>query len=232
MADQSTPEWEESAVAMVVEATEPCEHEQRMDPRVRRTRELLREAVEALLKAQPFDAISVQQIAERAGVNRATFYAHYLDREALVEDLVRSRFEKLLAEREVRFDGSCPSALRVVILAVYDFVRQMSPGCREHQRHFDPFMQTVVQSEVEKVLATGIRHGAFAAGGSPKMVGAALSWAIYGAATTAVRTQGDTDSTSSHADESFVDEIYGLLLPLLIPGATAAGVNAAHANAH
>ncbi|MFT4112850.1 TetR/AcrR family transcriptional regulator [Silvibacterium sp.] len=195
---------------------------------MRRTRQLLREAVEALLTTQPFDAISVQQIAERAGVNRATFYAHYLDREALVEDLVRSRFEQLLAERQVRFDGSCPAALRVVILAVYDFVRQMSPGCREQQRHFDPFMQTVVQSEVEKVLGIGIDRGAFALGGSPKMVGAALSWAIYGAATTAVRTQGYAESETCAPDERFVDEIYSLLLPLLSPGITAKAIAEAH----
>ncbi|GGG92612.1 TetR/AcrR family transcriptional regulator [Silvibacterium dinghuense] len=218
------PQWAENGNVSPAGPATPCEAQERVDPRVRRTRQLLREAVEALLHTQPFDAISVQQIAEQAGVNRATFYAHYLDREALVEDLVRSRFEGFLAERQVTFDGTCPGALRMVILAVCDFLRQMSPGCREQQRHFDPFMQTVVQTEVEKVLRIGIDRGAFALGGPPKLVAAALSWAIYGAATSALRAQGE----AGELEDRLVDEIYTLLLPLLIPGLTAANIEASH----
>jgi AcrR family transcriptional regulator len=47
-----------------------------MDPRVRRTRKLLQDALRSLLFERRFSRISVQDIAERATVNRATFYAH------------------------------------------------------------------------------------------------------------------------------------------------------------
>jgi AcrR family transcriptional regulator len=188
---------------------------EKVDPRVRRTRAMLRDAVLSLIETEPFDTISVQKIAERATVNRATFYAHYTDREALLEDTIRSRFDELLEVRQVSFDGSCPSALQVVILAVYDFLREMSSGCRKQQRHFDPFLQSVVQAEVEKVLIVGLEKGAFQLGGRPALVAATLSWAIYGAAISAIRSMEAAAQPETGAGE-FVDDVYNLLLPLLI----------------
>src|ERR1700761_123928 len=166
---------------------ESDQRESRVDPRILRTRRMLREAMLSLLETEAFDTISVQEIAERATVNRATFYAHYIDREALLEDVVKSRFEEFLEARQVRFEGNCPSALKVVILAVYDFLRETSSGCRKHQRHFDPFVQSVVQAEVEKVLFTGLDKGVFQLGNCPSLVAPTLSWAVSGAATSALR---------------------------------------------
>jgi AcrR family transcriptional regulator len=206
--------------------TEAPKAESRIDPRILRTRKMLREAMLSLLETEAFDTISVQGIAERATVNRATFYAHYIDREALLEDLVKSRFEELLEARQVRFEGNCPSALKVVILAVYDFLRETSSGCRQHQRHFDPFVQSVVQAEVEKVLFTGLDKGAFQLGQRPSLVAATLSWAIYGAAISALRTP-EPARPPADADQ-FVEDVYAMLLPLLIPGATPASIAAAH----
>ncbi len=51
----------------------------RLDPRVRRTRELLQGALRKLLDQKRFDDITVQDITEAATLNRATFYAHYPD---------------------------------------------------------------------------------------------------------------------------------------------------------
>ena len=99
--------------------TEPsCEV---LDPRIRRTRQLLHQALEKLLKVKEFDEISVQEIADAATVNRATFYDHYADKSALLECLVGSRFHKLLAERQVRFNGTCASALRASAVAPRSF---------------------------------------------------------------------------------------------------------------
>jgi AcrR family transcriptional regulator len=200
---------------------------EKVDPRVRRTRVMLRMAMSALLESAPFDTISVQQIAERAAVNRATFYAHYADREALLEDTIRSRFDELLEIRQVSFDGTCPSALRVVILAVYDFLREMSSGCRRQQRHFDPFLQSVVQAEVEKVLIIGLEKGAFRLGSRPVLVAATLSWAIYGAAISAIRSVEEAPNPELDAGQ-FVDDVYNLILPILITDSSVRDVAASH----
>lgn len=187
-----------------------------LDPRIRRTREMLRDALIALLDSKPFDSISIQEIAERATVNRATFYAHYPDREALLEDLVQSRFQELLDARQVRFDGTCPSALKTVILAVYDFLKEMVSGCSKHRRHFEPFVQSVVQAQVEQVLFIGLEKGAFATHRPPAMLAATLSWAIYGATMSTLR------SGEAVNPETFVEDVYSLVLPLLIPDGAAA----------
>src|ERR1700690_1925078 len=53
---------------------------QKEDPRVKRTRLLLEQAFMVVLKEKGFQTITVQDIAQRAGVNRATFYAHFEDK--------------------------------------------------------------------------------------------------------------------------------------------------------
>src|SRR3982074_986476 len=93
-----------------------------VDPRIRRTRQLLHQALTKLLKEKNFDNISVQDIADAATVNRVTFYDHYPDKHALLECVVASRFNELLAKRNVKFAGNCSSALSGIVLAVCDYL--------------------------------------------------------------------------------------------------------------
>ena len=71
---------------------DPCH--KTIDPRVRRTRRLLQQALENLLKTKGFEELSVQDIADAATVNRATFYDHYPDKFALLECMVAGRFNE------------------------------------------------------------------------------------------------------------------------------------------
>src|SRR5437879_5578939 len=66
------------------------------DRRVKRSRKLLQEAFRQLLTEKGFDAISVQDVAERAEVNRGTFYAHFPDKYALLEQVVGESFREAL----------------------------------------------------------------------------------------------------------------------------------------
>src|ERR1700733_9691283 len=72
--------------------------EPRVDPRVTRTQNLIRDALQGLLAEKSFDSISVQDIAERATVNRATFYAHFQDKFALLDALIRDDLRDRLSE--------------------------------------------------------------------------------------------------------------------------------------
>jgi AcrR family transcriptional regulator len=67
--------------------------ERKSDPRVIRSRQLLRAALISLIPEKGFGAISVQDIADRATLNRATFYLHYQDKTELLMDA----FEELIA---------------------------------------------------------------------------------------------------------------------------------------
>jgi AcrR family transcriptional regulator len=56
------------------------------DPRVSRTKRVLREAFLELVLEQGFEAVRISEVITRAGVNRATFYRHYRSK----RDLLRS----------------------------------------------------------------------------------------------------------------------------------------------
>jgi len=151
-----------------------------LDPRIRRTRQLLQEALEKLLETKEFGQISVQDIADAATVNRATFYDHYGDKFALLECMVGSRFHELLAQREVQFDGKCGAALKAMVLAVCDYLaRMLGPdGKRELEAQTEPAIIAVVRRMLLEGLKLHPRESAI----SPEMTAAAASWAIYGAA--------------------------------------------------
>jgi AcrR family transcriptional regulator len=56
----------------------------RGDRRVQRTRQLLLNALLSLIQEKGFEALSVQDIIDRANVGRATFYAHFENKEDLL----------------------------------------------------------------------------------------------------------------------------------------------------
>jgi AcrR family transcriptional regulator len=190
--------------------------ENKLDPRIRRTRQMLRTALVSLLDEKPFDEISVQDISERSTVNRATFYDHYTDKSALVEDLVRQQFVELLQTREVHFDGTCPSVVRTLILAVCDFLVQIHGKCQHKQRHFDPFVQGTIQNHVEKILFAGLLKAPLREGVQPALAATAASWAIYGMALQWLQQEDRPDP------ERFTDSVFHLILPLLGTADTAA----------
>jgi AcrR family transcriptional regulator len=160
------------------------------DPRIRRTRQLLQQALATLLRTRDFDKLSVQEITDAAGVNRATFYAHYPDKFALLECMVASRFHALLHERGVVFDGTCSSALTGIALGVCDFLSQSltqnTPTNCPSASHLPPHMETAIVAVVRGMLLEGLRNHPPASpsphAASPELLAATAAWAIYGAA--------------------------------------------------
>lgn len=67
----------------------------KVDRRIQRTRQALRVALLELIKEKGFDAISVEEITERANLGRATFYLHYKDK----EDLLLEEFREIASNR-------------------------------------------------------------------------------------------------------------------------------------
>ena len=65
------------------------------DPRIIRTRNAIREAFLELMQEEDYNSISVKDIAERAGINRKTFYAHYETREHLLSCMLKEMFDDL-----------------------------------------------------------------------------------------------------------------------------------------
>lgn len=80
----------------------------KVDRRVRRTRRRLGDALVALIAERGYDALTVEEITERADVGRTTFYSHYQDKDDLlleitgeVAEQIELQFLHLLASHDV-----------------------------------------------------------------------------------------------------------------------------------
>jgi AcrR family transcriptional regulator len=184
----------------------------RLDPRIRRTRQLLQGALRRLLEQKGFDDITVQDITEAATLNRATFYAHYPDKFALLEELIRVTFLGLLAERNVSFDGTCPSAFRAIILALCDYLLEVQKSHSSERLQFEPFVEATVIDQIRLMLLEGFRKHPQERRIPAEMIAAAASWTIYGSVKQWVSTPERCPA------EEFVSVALELVTPVLSAG--------------
>src|ERR1700692_3270194 len=97
------------------------------DPRIVRSRRMLMESLARLLIKKNFEDISVQEIADESTLNRATFYLHYPDKNALLQAMTSVRFRDLIERRGITFTG-CNGALRAIALGVCGYLAE-STAC-------------------------------------------------------------------------------------------------------
>ena len=67
----------------------------KMDVRVRKTYQLLFDALKELLKEKSFEELSVLEICEKAGIHRATFYKHFVDKYDFLDRYFRLEINEL-----------------------------------------------------------------------------------------------------------------------------------------
>jgi AcrR family transcriptional regulator len=148
------------------------------DPRVLRSRQMLMESLLRLLTRKEFDEISIQEIADEATLNRATFYLHYPDKDALLQAMTAARFRDLIARRGVSF-SNCDGALRAIALGVCDYLAE-SAGCPSQLTKM-PLEGSIIPV-VEAMFQEGSAKHAMAPGTDAKLLATAAAWAIFGAA--------------------------------------------------
>lgn len=83
--------------------------------RARQSQRALHAALSQLLFELPFADLTVQRILDRAGVGRATFYAHFQDK----DDLLLTSFTRMLAAMDARLAADPPARRR--LLPVQEF---------------------------------------------------------------------------------------------------------------
>lgn len=153
------------------------------DPRVKRTRQLLIEAFAELSRDRSLRSISVQDIAEKAAVNRATFYAHFADKYDLLEAWIRDSFRAHLVERVPPTAKFSRAQLSLFISIVLEQLRRTLSGCRATNREYHPLVESAVQDELHKFLLEWLKQ---ADGNSPlslETTASVMSWAIFGVGT-------------------------------------------------
>lgn len=154
------------------------EEAEKTDPRVKRTRRLLQDALMALVREKPMETITVQDIAARAEVNRATFYAHFEDKNALMNFMMREMFQE-------RLDAALPpepqftlASLRALILTTCGYLGEFIGHCAPVRQWNDQAVMVVqVQPHLAETLQGWLRKSGVPA---PEMVANTTSWAIWG----------------------------------------------------
>jgi AcrR family transcriptional regulator len=92
-----------------------------LDRRVRKSRQALRSALQALLMEKPIEQITLQEITERADLAYTTFFRNYADKDALLEDLAQSQIDRLLDLTMPLFSAKDSSAST---LTLCEYVRE------------------------------------------------------------------------------------------------------------
>lgn len=77
----------------------------KQDRRSQRTRQLVNSAMMELLSEKPFKAITVQDILDRAGIGRSTFYSHYYDKEDVHASMMEQMLETMNQQLSERHAG-------------------------------------------------------------------------------------------------------------------------------
>jgi AcrR family transcriptional regulator len=195
-----------------------------VDPRVKRTRKLLQQALMDLLQEQNFSNISIQDIAERATVNRATFYAHYPDKYELLDSMLRELFQKMITSRFPMTLKWEAANVRILIRSSLEFLNEVQRLCRPFvDTHFELLVGKIVQQEIAHILLDWLKH-VQGLKISPhvhlKTAVSTMSWVIFGTAIDWTFNTQMLDEQVLSPDE-ITDQVFLVLtqgMAQLIPG--------------
>ena len=152
----------------------------KMDPRVKRTRSLILRAFEELLAENNFETISVQEVTDRAQINRATFYAHFQDKYALLDYSITQMFRQEIEKRTLNVCHYSPDNLRNLILAVCDFLSRLHHECAQPHLQFEALVEAQIKQQIYALLSHWLEQA------SPPIAteipATVATWAIYGLA--------------------------------------------------
>ncbi|MCI0611087.1 MAG: TetR/AcrR family transcriptional regulator [Anaerolineae bacterium] len=156
----------------------PTQKEERLDPRIKRTRSLIQQSFRELLSEKGFQSVSVQDITEKAGINRATFYAHFPDKYALLDHSMSQGFRMELEKRSLNACQYSDENLRALIIMVCEFVSNANAHCKPSNPQFESLVETQVKNHLQRLLEMWLEQEE--SGIDSKTAATAASWAIYG----------------------------------------------------
>lgn len=154
--------------------------EEKVDPRVKRTRNLILQAFEELLAEKNFESISVQDVTAKAQINRATFYAHFQDKYALLDYTITHLFRQEMKKRMLDACHYTPENLRSLILVVCEFLSRLHSECAQPHQQFESLVEGTIKKQIFELLSHWLEQS------KPRIPteipATVATWAIYGLA--------------------------------------------------
>ena len=177
--------------------------EEKLDPRVKRTRNLILRSFEDLLAEKGFETISVQDVTDKAEINRATFYAHFPDKYALLDYSIGQMFKQEIEKRTLNACHYTPDNLRNLILAVCEFLSNIHSECAQPHQQFESLVEGTIKKMIFDLLSYWLQQTKSKV--STDIPATVATWAIYGLASLYSHTK------KRPALEKFVDEALPLV---------------------
>jgi AcrR family transcriptional regulator len=94
------------------------------DPRVRRTRRLLQDAMVSLIMEKDYSSLTIRQVTERADVAYITFFRHFESLDALLMEVLDEGLAELRSHIETLAKQSETSALEMEGRLIFEYIQQ------------------------------------------------------------------------------------------------------------
>lgn len=160
------------------------EHSKNLDRRIKRSLRLLKQSFLELMKEKKFASITIQDITDRADVNRSTFYAHFSDKYALLDLIIREHFQNLLTSKLPQPANLRKRNLRILILIVLEHFEKIHKLCHPSDT-MSPLIKQAIQEEIAAILLSWFKQVPITEAEwqvPVKTTVLMISWAIFGVA--------------------------------------------------
>lgn len=183
------------------------------DRRVQRTRQLLQQAFKDVTEEKGFEATNIQDITDRANVNRGTFYAHFEDKYTLLDTIIREEFHDLLISKIPPVTEWNRDTVKVLIQMVLEYSDRIRRQCHISSVT-GPMFERAAHEELSKLLLAWLERADCVEGRQRvplDTVAEVISYAIFGGA---IKWNQETTKKSS---EQMANEV----LVVIMDGVTA-----------
>lgn len=120
---------------------------ERVDMRIKYTREWTFEALGKLLEVKSFHDIKISEIIQKAGISRATFYRNFNNKEDIVSYKVKMFFDDFYEDIVVFFQHNEPKDERYFIQAFFKRINEE-----------EKLVDTVIKTNLEYLMVDGIKE--------------------------------------------------------------------------
>ncbi|MCE3201784.1 TetR/AcrR family transcriptional regulator [Paenibacillus sonchi] len=150
------------------------------DPRVIRTRQLILDAFIRQLNSKDFNSITISDITSSATINRATFYAHFPDKYALLEAMLSEAFSQLVLDKIGAEAPLTEESLQKLIIALCAY-HESSRHCVKKYDSVALMIEENIKLQLESLLLQLLTRAADTADLKEAATAATMiSWSVYG----------------------------------------------------
>lgn len=146
------------------------------DPRAIRTRKLLVDAFQQLIRIKNFEQITVKDITELATVNRATFYAHFVDKFEMLDEVLGQQLKDIMKTHFTCHAQLDEATIQRIFCSIIDVHQQLESSCRRSYNSLHAVIEEKVKEMLIQVILPLLPEDEH-----QKTKAMMFCWALYGA---------------------------------------------------